>query len=244
MRLNVYPIIFALLLSVPTGAVTYTPSIENTQWQLQPSIYGCIFRQPIPVYGFASFFQEAGEDLIFYLEPSYDRMKKGDADLVIEAPDWLPNITTTNLGKIAVEDNSLPIRIDSTRSDRMLSELGKGMAPTVTGSAIFEDEDIRVRVSPAKFNQYYVDFVACIAGLLPVNFSQVERVSIQFDVGQQELDKEHQARLSLIATYVLADPLVTTVYIDAHTDNQGTRYLNRRVAEKRMLNPGRRGRRR
>ena len=87
----------------------------------------------------------------------------------------------------------------------------------------------------AKFNQYYVDFVACIAGLLPVNFSQVERVSIQFDVGQQELDKEHQARLSLIATYVLADPLVTTVYIDAHTDNQGTRYLNRRVAEKRML---------
>lgn len=228
--------LFILTLFTPlfAQAVTFKAGVENTQWQLEPSIYGCKFKQPIPFYGFGTFFKEAGEDLIFYLETNYNQMKTGQAALVIEAPGWRSNSLTSDLGFVEVKNTKLPIKVESIRSDRMMAELDAGMAPTFTRNAIYESDQIRVQLSPSKFRLYYNDYLACIAGLLPVNYNQVKANSLPFDVGQNLLDIQHKQQLELIATYVLADPLVSGIYIDGHTDSNGTRYHNRRLSEMRV----------
>jgi len=223
-----------LLFPVFTQAITFKSGVENTEWRLEPTIFGCKFKQPIPTYGFGTFFKEAGEELIFYLETNYNQMKDGDASLVIEAPEWKSNALTSNLGSVKVKNTKLPVKVESTRSDRMMAELVSGMAPTITATANYESDQIRVQLNPTRFRLYYSDYLACVAGLLPVNYNQVRRVSLPFDPGQDELSIAQKQQLKLVATYVLADKLVSGIYLDGHTDSDGTRYHNRRLAEKRV----------
>ncbi len=215
------------------SARTYETGLQNTEWQLEPSIYGCKLKQPIPYYGHAVFFREAGEDVIFYLETDHNDMKEGLAALAIEAPNWKSAAIATDLGSVPVKDSQYPVRVDSKRTRHMMAELDLGMAPTFTRAAKHDAHQLRVRVSPVDYRQYLNDYLACVSGLLPVNFRQVEQVSLQFDVGQEGLKASNIKQLKDVATYVLNDPKVFGVYIDGHTDNVGSRYHNRRLSEKR-----------
>lgn len=220
-------------LSSYASAATYTADMENTEWMTEPSVFGCKFRQPIPYYGFANFFKEAGEDVIFYLETSYNLMKDGEAALVVEAPGWLSNALTSDLGYVPVIDHKYPVKVESYRSMRMMAELEGGMAPTFTRTAKYDSDQIRVRLSPVNFKQYMGDYLACVSGLLPVNYNQVKQSSLLFDIGQDGLSAENRRQLEMIAVYVAADSKITGIFIDGHTDNVGTRYHNRRLSEKR-----------
>jgi len=115
----------------------------------------------------------------------------------------------------------------------MLAELDNGMAPTLTRTAKYQSDQIRVQLSPVNFRNFYNDYLACISGLLPVNFNQVERVSVLFRSGQEGLTDINRKELERIALYVKEDPKVIGVYVDGHTDDIGTRYHNRRLSEKR-----------
>ena len=44
-------------------SLTFQAEVEETEWRLTPSIFECVFAQPIPNYGEAVFYHEAGEDL-------------------------------------------------------------------------------------------------------------------------------------------------------------------------------------
>lgn len=214
-------------------AINYGTGLENTEWILDGTIYGCKMSQPIPYYGFATFFKEAGEDVIFYLETTHNDMKPGQAALVIEAPDWQSSAITTDLGFAEVKDYKYPVRIESKRTRHMMAELDLGMAPTLTRRAKHDAHQVRVRVSPVSYRQFLPEYLACVSGLLPVNFRQVEQVAILFEVGQEGLNSSNVAQLERIATYVKNDPKVFGIYIDGHTDDIGTRYHNRRLSEKR-----------
>ncbi|WP_428240490.1 flagellar protein MotY [Gynuella sp.] len=222
-----------LILAVPTQAITFTTGLADTEWQLVSSPFGCLFRQNIPLYGSGVFFREAGEDLLFYLETDHNQMREGKAALVIEAPDWKANALTSDLGYVRVRDTHYPVVVESIRSDRMMAELLDGMAPTFTRQAIYLSDRIRVRLSPAQFKPYYEQYLACVSGLLPVNFDQIKRTNIYFDNGQDELDASDKRLLNKIATYILTDTRVINIYIDGHTDDRGSRYENRRLSEKR-----------
>jgi outer membrane protein OmpA-like peptidoglycan-associated protein len=215
-------------------AMTYKAEIENTEWQLEPTIFGCKFRQPIPYFGFAVFFREAGEDLQFYLETTNNEMRAGQsASVIVEAPEWWSSKIVNDLGGVTVKDYRYPVVVNAPRSLTMLDGLRKGMSPTVTRQTRYDEDMVRVQVSPIRFSQYYNDYLACVAGLLPVNFRQVERMTLNFDAGQDGLDELHRDELNTMVKYVLADPKVMLIYIDGHTDDQGTRYENRRLSEKR-----------
>jgi len=221
------------LVAPQATAVTFKAGLENTEWQLEPSKFGCKFRQPIPFYGFANFFKQAGEELVFYLETHHNQMAEGQAALVVEAPEWMSNALTSDLGFARVLDRKYPVIVKFPRADRMLAELDNGMAPTLTRTAKYQSDQIRVQLSPVNFRNFYNDYLACISGLLPVNFNQVERVSVLFRSGQEGLTDINRKELERIALYVKEDPKVIGVYVDGHTDDIGTRYHNRRLSEKR-----------
>lgn len=214
-------------------AVNFGTGLTDTEWRIEASIYFCRFYQPIPQYGFAVFFHEAGESLEFYLESSRNLMAEGQAALTIEAPDWRSSALTDELGYVEVRDRRIPVRVEAARAGRMMDELGVGMAPTLTRKAKFGDDRVRVQISPVEFRRYYNDYLACQTGLLPVNYRQIERSTISFANGGDNLSAATQAQLDNIVVYVQADPLITAIYIDGHSDSVGNRYDNRRLSERR-----------
>lgn len=223
----------AFLLSGLAPAVQFGTGLTDTEWHMDANQYYCSFYQPIPQYGVAVFFHEAGETLEFYLESTRNLMAEGSAALTIEAPPWRSSALTDELGYTRVTDKHIPIRIETARAGRMMDELGLGMAPTLTRKAKFGDDRVRVQVSPVNFKQYYNDYLACQAGLLPVNYRQIERSTVSFANGGVDLDARAKIQLDDIVTYLKADDLVTAIYIDAHSDSVGSRYDNRRLTEKR-----------
>jgi outer membrane protein OmpA-like peptidoglycan-associated protein len=221
--------------AVTSAAANFGTGLTNTEWRIEASQYYCKFYQPIPQYGLAVFFQEAGETLEFYLQSTRNLMAEGQAVLTIEAPSWRSSALTNELGYSTVIDRKIPIRVETARAGRMMDELTAGMAPTLTRKAKFGDGRVRLQISPVNFKSYYNDYLACQTGLLPVNYRQIERSSVRFGGGGIQVDAQGKALLDTIVTYLKADALITAVYIDGHSDGQGDRYNNRRLSEKRAL---------
>lgn len=214
-------------------AADYGTGLSDTTWQLEASEYYCKFYQPIPQYGLAVFFHEAGEELEFYLQATRNQMALGQAALTVEAPDWRSSALTHELGYVPVQDRDIPLRVEPDRARRMMGELANGMAPTFTRQARYGSESIRVQVSPVEFKRYYNDYLACSAGLLPVNFSQVERTVVNYPSGGELLDTTAQSVLDGLVAYVSADERILALEVVGHSDNVGTRYDNRRLSERR-----------
>ncbi len=222
-----------LLLSAGSQAASYGTGLTDTEWQLEGNEFYCKFFQPIPRYGMAVFFHEAGRELEFYLQPTRQLMAKGQAALTVEAPEWRSSALTNELGYVAVRDHRITVRVEPARAARMMAELGNGMAPTLTRRAQHGADTVRVRLSPVDFSLYYNDYLACSAGLLPVNFAQVERTTINYPTGGDLLDGLARATLDDLITYVKADDKVLSLEVVGHSDNVGTRYNNRRLSERR-----------
>ena len=96
------------------------------------------------------------------------------------------------------------------------------MVPTLMRRAWFsEQESIHVGLSPVKFGEAYREYHRCTGDLLPVNFGQIERSTVFWQVNQRELDDDNKAFLDDIIRYIKADPQVRAVDINGFTDGAG-----------------------
>lgn len=223
--------------STQAWGLTFKAEIENTEWRLTPSIFSCVFAQPIPNYGEAVFFHEAGEDLMFHLKVKRNLMEEGKAALHIEPPIWTPSRFAIDLGLVDIENTRKPLNIEPERATQMMHALMNGMEPTITRKARYNPfEPVRIALSAAKFNSFYQDYLGCVTGLLPVNFRQVAKSKVLFGGGGDRLDAISKKKMDLIILYVKNDPSVTAIYVDGHSDSGGRRYHNRRLSEKRAIN--------
>ncbi len=231
--------IFLALLVVTFGAraeVLYHAPITQSQWNLSASIFGCKLTHTIPGFGQAVFFREAGEPLKFYLTTQRNPLQAGKAALVIEAPPWRPGQSVDDLGLVPVRDTNQPVTVGPDAAERMLDSLLRGMQPTVTRQGKFVRGAVRVAVNAVNFSNFYNDYLDCVATLLPVNFRQVERTKVFFDVDSSELTDEAKKQLDKVVLYVKADPTVTQIFVDGHTDASGRRIYNLRLSRERAEN--------
>lgn len=226
-------VVALLSLAFNVDAKTYGAKLDRSQWYLSSSIFECSLVHEIPQYGRGVFFHEAGEDLRFYTSATKNPMKPGKAALVIEGSGWKPGEQVVDLGYVPVEDKAEPINVGYRDSTYMMEGLLNGMSPTFTRKAWYKDESIRVQLNSINFASVYNGYLDCVAGLLPVNFRQVERTRVHFTVDKADLTKEDRARLDKVILYVNADSTVTGIYIDGHTDNSGRRIYNGRLSKAR-----------
>ena len=216
-------------------AVEFGAGLQNTTWELEGDRFACYFRQPIPQYGEAVFHHRAGEDLEFYIETPYNRMRTGYAALAIEAPPWRSSSHVRDLGYVPVRDSGQPLTVETERALAMINGLETGMAPTFTRQGRGMNGPVRLRVSPVGFRSQVDDYRACITGLLPINFDQAERTVVNYDTGVDTLSRAQQARLDNVVTYILNDDNIVAVYVEGHSDDQSTRFDGRRRSERRAL---------
>lgn len=227
--------VFALLFlwHSPVGAVTYSAGIENSEWYLSSSIFDCSLTHDIPNFGKAVFEHRAGESLRFYLAPTVNPLKPGNASLIIEAPAWRPGVGVHDLGTVRVASGERPVNIGSRPAAVMMASLQAGMMPALTRTAWYGNDPVEVRLSSVNFSPKFADFQSCVSGLLPVNFDQVSHTTLLFGDNQSTLTGSDQAKLDRLILFVKADPSVTNVYVDGHTDSTGRRLYNRLLSKDR-----------
>lgn len=202
-------IIFSLM-GLSLQAATFRSSIDDSRWQLEASKFSCTLSQVIPSFGSAVFLHEAGERVHFVLRPTENIHFSQGASLVAEAAPWQPGIAPRPIGRIKPEERTGYLEVAPEQTQNMLAALYKGLMPTFTGAAWYgTEESLRVSVSAVNFQSAYSDYVACTAGLLPVNFRQVARTAILFPSSQWRLSDASRERLDLIALYVKNDEAVS-----------------------------------
>lgn len=224
---------FMCIVSMAASAVTYHAPIGKSQWYLSSSIFECSLTHTIPEFGTGVFFHEAGEPLKFYLQAKNNPLMEGRGAFVIESPDWLPGRVPQDLGYVDVVKSDRPITVTEHNATAMIASLMEGMAPTFTRKAWYNDDSVRVRLNSVNFRNHFEDYQACVSTLLPVNFRQVERSLVLFEVDKAILTKEDFQVLDNVIIYIKADKTVSSIYVDGHTDTSGRRIYNRRLSKER-----------
>lgn len=222
-----------LVASLPTGARSFGAGLENSEWYLSESVFDCTLTHDVPGYGRAVFRHRAGEDLGFYLEADLPLMRPGRGLLVVEAPSWRPGEPTQRLGYVDVSDDRKVVEVGQREAMAMMEGLLSGMAPTVTRQARYQGDPVRVRLSNINFRSEFEGYRRCVTGLLPVNYEQIQRSRIPFASGSTSLSDRDRQLLRNIATYVAADPSITRMFVDGHSDSMGSRIQNRALSEER-----------
>lgn len=226
-------IVGVLGVSSAMGA-NFSPKVHNSEWMVEGSQFGCRLAQPIPDFGKAVFFHEAGEQLSFILMADAPKMKRGRALIQLINPAWKPDGKVSSLGYVDVRQDQSSIEVDEKTANRMLQALFGGRQVEFTRQSWYDaSQTVRVAVSNVNFRGAYDKYVACLAELLPVNFAQIERTSLLFKAGQELLSEKESKVLDDILTYAQADTDVQSFFIDGHSDSQGTRAENLEVSKRR-----------
>lgn len=229
----IIPMLFLCAVS-SVNAMTFRSSIDDAKWELEASKFSCRLSQLIPAFGDAVFEHEAGESVRFVLKPTENIHFQQGAKLVAEAAPWQPGISPRYISSVKPLERTGYLKVEPDHAQNMLAALYKGMMPTFTSQEWYGiNESLRVSVSAVNFQSAYSDYVACTAGLLPVNYRQVARTAILFPSAQWRLSDASRERLDLIALYVKNDDSVKGVYVDGHSDNMGRRLMNRDISKRR-----------
>ncbi|MCX4028691.1 OmpA family protein [Endozoicomonas sp. SM1973] len=217
-------------------AATFRAPIDNTQWQLEESIFECTLIQDIPRYGKAVFRHRAGERVGFKLLSWSRPMQQGSADLGVSAPAWRFDQGAKAKGKVTVSGSKEPVVLAGDLPSWMISQLAQGMYPSFTNMSWYGGnlaEKITVEISAVNFQQVYPRYINCLASLLPVNFDQIQRSAIFFGTNETKVPNDAEQLLDNIAIYIKADPSIKAMYIDGHTDSLGRRLSNRELSKER-----------
>jgi outer membrane protein OmpA-like peptidoglycan-associated protein len=217
----------------PVMASNYGAGIENSQWYLTDSVFECVLVHEVPGYGRAVFRHRAGEELTFFLESEVPMMRAGRGQLVVEAPAWRPGVAPTSLGTVNVSSGRRAIDLGNREATYIARGLLKGMQPTLTRTARYGNEQVRVHLSNVNFSGQWQGYRQCVAGLLPANYDQIRRSRIPFASGSTSLSEADQRLLDKIVAFVMADPSVERVFVDGHSDSIGSRIDNRALSEER-----------
>ena len=216
-----------ILLTAPVNLVgsnaSYMADFETSAWAVDGSIFECRLQQQIPRYGQAVFYHQSGEQVLFHLQAPDSGMETGRALMTSVPPRWRHGLAERELGYVDVFQTSRPLSLDPQRTRLLMNELQRGMVPTVVQRAWYDaDESVRIGVSPVNFAGAYAEYLSCAADLLPVNFAQIERSTVFWQVNQRLLSDANRKQLDDIIAYAKADPGIFSFEINGFTDASGT----------------------
>jgi outer membrane protein OmpA-like peptidoglycan-associated protein len=219
----------------PDAGDVFQAPLHDAAWQTASSVFECKLHQAIPLFGNATFYHRAGENLEFNLAANGSTLSEYQVQLRSVPPPWKLSASEKHFGFIDVLDSEL-IRLETNGAKQMISEMLAGMMPTFSGRSSFDPEkSVEVVVSPLRFQSAFAEYQRCAAGLLPVNFSQIERSTVFWPSGTQVLTPSAKQLLDNIILYVDADPSVTGFEVDSFTDTAGERRENLLISEERAF---------
>src|SRR5690554_3910772 len=230
------PLVLLLGAALPAQALTFETRREDVQWPVGGDKSECRLSQRVDGYGEAVVIRRAGERPMFQLSGWSERMRPGAAQLYNYPPPSRPAARVQPLGQGTVQSGTTVMRLPWQQAGQMLAGLSRGLQPTILqGSLSDAGQQVRVVVSSVGYPQAWKDFQACADGLLPMNIDQISRTAIGFPSGGAVLDARARQMLDVALEYIKADPQVSRIELDGHSDNVGDRLSNRELSRQRVL---------
>lgn len=230
------PLFLLLGLTLPVQALTFQTRMENVAWAVEGDKFECRLSQRVDGYGEAMFVRRAGERPVFELIAPSSLMRPGPAQLYNDAPPWKPGARAQLLGQGTINAGPKALRLPYQQAGQMLAGLAQGLQPTIQRSSISDvAQQVTVVVSSVGYQRAWEDFQGCVDGLLPMNIDQVSSTPIGFPSGGSELDANARRVLDVALAYINADPQISRIQLDGHSDSVGDRLSNRELSRQRML---------
>lgn len=230
----VLAVILCIGLADSLQAARFEAGFDQADWESESSIFECRMSQMVPNYGQVVFYRRAGEPQQFFLDTKTVFFKRGKGSLQITGPVWKPRSGVQNLGYIDVKESKRPVTLGPKLAERIMAELGQGQQVVITRKPWYgASESLSVAFNSLNYRPVYDDYIGCVAGLLPVNFDQVERTTLYFGGSREVLSEQQKASLDRIVIYVKADAEVNRYVIDGHTDSRGIMAENLELSKKR-----------
>lgn len=222
------------LAATTAGGATFESAIADATWHLDVSPFECRLWQDIPLYGAAVFSRRAGEEPLFYLQQENRQLAPGQAQVVAQNPVWEERPGVRELGRVEVVEGERPVQLNWRDSQQLMAALHSGKRLVFARSAWYgEDTPVRIMVEPVRFRSALDDYHRCQANLLPVNYDQVARTALYFELAQDELTDQEVRKLDELSLYAQTDKNVTRIFIDGHTDAVGLRAANLELSRQR-----------
>lgn len=228
-----------LILALPAsaGMQRYEADLHQARWEVTGSRLSCSLAHAIPHYGTARFESRAGGELFFALETMRPGSAAGIVRVAAMPPPWMHRVAPLELGEPALARGAAgsgTVMLEAAVARRLLAALEQGLFPTLTyAEGPDAGEGVIVSISAVNARAAVDEFLTCLAQLLPYDFDAVRQTRVQFAFGKAVLDREARQRLDRVAAYLLADPAVERIEVEAHTDDVGFRRYNATLSRKR-----------
>lgn len=229
---------FTLLMTASASADfrRYQSGLENSKWQITTETrLQCDLVHEIPNYGHAVFSSEAGkmDNLAFELEMMRLPADYSLANIESVPPRWKPG-----KGSRPITDMQWRKQFNGDVDERsawvMLTELEKGYFPTLYYTDWHNRHDrVAVALAATNFRDPYYEFLNCRSNLLKYSFDDISQLTLNFEFGGAELDKDSKKKLAQVEEYLKHDNQIESISVKAYSDSFGGRWHNFEVSKKR-----------
>ena len=210
----------------------FEPPFFRASWSVESSLFDCRVSQQIPGFGEARFQHRAGEALGFQLIDFSKQLDFSEVALSLQPAIWNDKDRVRELGAVDLGQG-----LSRDMSLLLMSELRSRMMPEFQGMAAYDPEqNIKVLLSPINFAEAFEAYQVCALSLLSVNFDQVQRSTLYWELEVRELNDEAKVTLERIAVYANADPSILSVEVASYTDTSGSNIFNQEISEDRAEN--------
>lgn len=237
---SVYYIVTSFVLLMTASAHAdfrrYQSGLDNSKWQITTETrLQCDLVHEIPNYGHAVFSSEAGkiDNLAFELEMMRLPADYSLANIESVPPRWKPG-----KGSKPITDMQWRKQFNGDVDERsawiMLTELEKGYFPTLYYTDWHNRHDrVAVALASTNFRDPYYDFLNCRSNLLKFSFDDISQLTLNFEFGGAELDKDSKMKLAQVEEYLKHDNQIESISVKAYSDSFGGRWHNYEVSKKR-----------
>jgi outer membrane protein OmpA-like peptidoglycan-associated protein len=182
----------------------------------------------------ARFLARAGEPLQFELVGHRDLVQAGSVAVNQIAPAWHPRHPRETPVGVLEHLPGFRLTAADPEASAILLGLYDGYDTELRHHAFFGPPGtLWLRIGAMRMRPAYREFMACWQGGGGVGWAELARSRVQFDWDEDALLLEARQRLQTIARYVAADPGISRVYIDGHTDATGSDGYNRALSQRR-----------
>ncbi len=228
---------FAGLLILATAALGHTAEFSDgvgASWVFTTDSGNCVLEQKVDDYGEVRFSGVVGQPLRFEVLGYRDLFAPGPVDLLRVAPPWHAGYPSTEVVTQVRHRSGGALRATDPIATRVLMNLYEGFDTHVVRSGWYaENAAVAVEISSVNFRPVYERFIDCFRGVSASSWADIERTRVAFETDLAVFGAAAEAALKNVVEYVLADPHVTQIFVDGHTDSSGIERKNQKLSKRR-----------
>lgn len=221
-------------MTMGSGEIQYMAPLNQSIWEYSGSSFKCELIHPIPEYGTARFIQNAGEDLVFWINVYHHAHEKGIANLYETSPPWIHETPEMRDIRIDVIANDPPFTLNHGKSTWVLNTLERGRMARFDYLDWEENQyHMHVSLNPVNFHPPFRDFQQCRKRLFAYGYSDVRFTEVHFDTDKFTLNESARKTLERVADYAAKNPDISKVLVRGHTDSIATDQYNITLSSRR-----------